>query len=110
MVQKLPSLKEPALNTVIHPAQHPNNVFDPLHNTHTTSATCGLHMMEVSKIGMFVVYVKWYVSGLQKVAGLWFTESGMNVVYKKWYVRGLQKVVCTWFTKNGMLVVYTKRY
>ena len=44
-------------------------------------------------IGMFVVYTKWHVRGLHKVAGLWFTKSGMFVVYIEWYVRGLHKVV-----------------
>ena len=31
------------------------------------------------------------------------SKSGMFVVYKKWYVCGLQKMVCTWFTKHGMI-------
>ena len=30
------------------------------------------------------------------------SKSGVYVVYKKWYVRGLQKMVCLWFTQKGI--------
>jgi hypothetical protein len=41
----------------------------------------------------FVVYIKWYLEKVSEVVCLWFTESGMYVVYKRWYVSGLHNLV-----------------